>query len=81
MPRLNPTLEPRVEIKARITKSLYERLTAECGLCGCSYNGFLTLAIAKEIAARRARRNQEAYVDSVAEAVRIEEENNAQVNP
>lgn len=81
MPRQNPTVEPRTEIKVRITKSLYERLSAECGMCGCSYNGFVTLAIAKEIAVRKARRNQEAYADSIAMAVEIEEAHNAQVNP
>lgn len=77
MTRRNPTVEPRVEIKVRITESLHERLTAECGLCGCSYNGFMTLAIAKEIAARRSRRNQEAYVESIAQAIEIESAANA----
>lgn len=81
MPRENPTVEPRVELKVRITKSLHDRLVAECGHCGCSYNGFMTLAIAKEIASRRARRGQEAYLESIAKAVELEEAHNAQINP
>lgn len=77
MNRQNPTIEPRVELKVRITKSLHDRLIAECGQCGCSYNGFMTLAIAKEIAARRSRRNQEAYVESIAQAIELESAANA----
>lgn len=81
MARQNPTTEPRVEVKARITKSLHDRLIAECGHCSCSLSGFMTLAVAKEISARRARRNQEAYLESVAKSIQLEETHNAQVNP
>lgn len=81
MTRKNPTIEPRVELKVRITKSLHDRMTAECGQCGCSYNGFMALAIAREIAIRRSRRNQEAYTESIAKAIELEKAHNAQVNP
>lgn len=50
----------RVEVKARITEDLHRRLVDEIGHCGCSINGFLALAIAREIGARKARRVLEA---------------------
>ena len=50
----------RRELRVRITRSLYERLVAECGECGCTMNAVVTLAIAREINKRRAQRKQEA---------------------
>lgn len=50
----------RRELRVRITKSLYERLVAECGECGCTMNSVVTLAIAREISKRRAERTRDA---------------------
>lgn len=46
----------RVEVKARITEDLHRRMLAELGECGCSINGFVNIAIAREVAYRRAKR-------------------------
>jgi hypothetical protein len=51
---------PRIEVRASITLDLHHRLVAECGLCGCHINGFITTAIAREIGARKLRRAKEA---------------------
>ena len=50
----------RVEVKAQITEDLHGRLVAECGHCGCHQNGFIAIAIANEIAARKGRRRDAA---------------------
>lgn len=49
---------PRRELKVRITDSLYGRLVEECGHCGCTMNAVVTLAVARELALRKSRRNQ-----------------------
>jgi hypothetical protein len=51
---------PRIEVRTDITKDLHERLIAECGHCGCHIRGFVAIAIAKEIAARKKKRIEEA---------------------
>lgn len=53
--RLDPNIR-RVEVKASITEDLHGRLIFECGECGCHLNGFIAIAIANEIAARKSRR-------------------------
>jgi len=63
----------RVEIKARITEDLHSRLIAECGHCGCYINGFVAIAIAHEIAARKSRRVQAANHAILAGQISIEE--------
>ena len=50
--KLDPNVR-RVEVKASITEDLHGRLTAECGHCGCHLSGFIAIAIANEIAARK----------------------------
>ena len=72
MPRINPAIEPRKELKRRITKSVYDRLVAECNECGCSLNGVATLAIGREIASRRLRRQQAANHAVLAGQIDIE---------
>ena len=52
---------PRIEVRASITKDLHDRLTAECGYCGCHINGFVAVAIAHEIAVRKKKRLEEAH--------------------
>lgn len=56
MPDLPRTQVPRVEIRARLTKDLYDRLQEECSHCGCALNAIITLAIAREVQLRRRRR-------------------------
>lgn len=60
MPSQYYPIRERRELRVRITKSLYERLVAECGECGCTMNAVVTLAIAREISKRRAQRKQDA---------------------
>lgn len=57
--RLDPGIR-RIEVKASITEDLHGRLVAECGHCGCHLNGFIAIAIANEIAARKGRRRDAA---------------------
>ena len=52
---------PRIEVRASITKDLHERLVAECGHCGCHIQGFVAVAIAHEIVARKGKRVEEAH--------------------
>lgn len=54
---------PRIEVRTDITKDLHERLVAECGHCGCHIRGFVSIAIAHEIAARKRKRVQEAELE------------------
>jgi len=68
----------RKELKVRITKSLYERLMAECGECGCTMNAVVTLAIAREIAHRRQRRSEEANARILAGQIEMELKDDAQ---
>jgi hypothetical protein len=56
MPDLPRTQVPRVEIRARLTKDLYDRLQGECAHCGCALNAIVTLAISREIQLRTRRR-------------------------
>jgi hypothetical protein len=56
---------PRVEVRSSITRDLHDRLTAECGHCGCHINGFVAVAIAREIAARKKKRLEEAHLDII----------------
>jgi hypothetical protein len=63
----------RVEVKARITEELHSRLVAECGYCGCHLNGFIAIAIAHEIAARKTRRKSAADHATLAGQISIEE--------
>lgn len=60
MPSQYYPVRERRELKVRVTQSLYERLVAECGECGCTINAVVTLAIAREISKRRAQRKLEA---------------------
>lgn len=68
---------PRRDLKVRITESLHERLTAECGHCGCSLNAVVTLAIAREIALRQKRRKEAADHAILVGQLRIESMDNA----
>jgi hypothetical protein len=77
MPRLNPTVEPRVELRVRITKSLHDRLVAECGYCGCSQNALITLGLARELGARKSRRSEAANHAILAGQIDIEGKVNA----
>lgn len=54
---------PRIEVRTDITTDLHERLVAECGHCGCHIRGFVAIAIAHEIAARKKKRVEEATTD------------------
>ena len=54
--------EPRVELKVRITRSLHDRLTHECGLCGCTQNAVMSIALAREVARRQGERQRAAQV-------------------
>jgi len=81
MPRLNPTTTPQVSITLRMSEEAHKRLLLECGHCMCNVSSFVRSAVMKEIAIRQTRRNEEAYLESVAKAIEIEEGRNAQVNP
>jgi len=54
---------PRIEVRTDISKDLHERLIAECGHCGCHIRGFVAIAIAHEIAARKKKRIDDAAID------------------
>lgn len=77
MPVEVPRKWPRKELKVRITESLYDRLVAECRECGCSMNAVVTLALAREISARRSRRQQAASHAILAGQIDIEGKVNA----
>jgi len=64
---------PRMEVKARISKDLHARMMAECGHCGCHINGFIAIAIAHEVAKRRAARktDSDAYIETTAEQLEL----------
>lgn len=63
---------PRIEVRTSITKELHDRLTAECGHCGCHINGFVSVAIAREIAARKKKRLEEAHLDIIQGQLELE---------
>lgn len=56
MPVLPNPQEPRVELKVRLRRSMYERLQEECAHCGCALNSVVTIAISRELARRNADR-------------------------
>jgi hypothetical protein len=62
MPNVRTTDEPRVELKIRITRNLYDRLVQECGLCGCTQNAVVTIGLAREVARRQGERQRAAQV-------------------
>lgn len=68
---------PRTEVKARISTDLHTRMMAECGHCGCHINGFISIAIAHEVAKRRKDRQLQAdiYIEQI--AIAAEAEHNA----
>lgn len=63
---------PRVEVKARISSDLHRRMVEECGNCGCHQNGFIAIAIAHEVAARKKRRAEEQYLEEIAGQLRMD---------
>lgn len=77
MPDLPRIGEPRVEIRARLTKDLYNKLQAECGHCGCSCNAVVTLAIAREVQIRTRRRQEVSKARQLPGQVAIESTDNA----
>lgn len=77
MPDLPRIGEPRVEIRARLTKDLYNKLQAECGHCGCSLNAVITLAIAREIQLRSRRRSEVTKARQLPGQLKIESIDNA----
>lgn len=60
MSRKAGTQQAQVQVTARISKELYDRLVAECGHCGCAMNSIVRNAIASEIHRRRLNRKQAA---------------------
>lgn len=63
---------PRIEVRTSITPDLHRRLLAECGHCGCHVKGFVAIAIAHEIAARKKKRLEEAHLDAIEGQLELE---------
>jgi hypothetical protein len=53
-------LLPQVSVTFRMSEEMRERLSLECGHCGCNISAFIRAAVLKEIANRRAARAQAA---------------------
>jgi len=77
MSQVRITKPARRELKIRIHESLYERLVAECGECGCSLNAVVTLGIAREVNRRREERQRNAQAAILAGQIAMELEQNA----
>lgn len=77
MPDLPSTQAPKVEIRARLTRDLYDRLQVECAHCGCTLNAVVSLAIAREIQLRNRRRQELAKYQQVSGQLKIESIDNA----
>lgn len=68
---------PRVEVRAHLTEEQHARMMAELKYCGCNVKGFVTVAIMREIARRKAERVEQARVEILAGQLELEEANNA----
>lgn len=77
MPDLPLTQVPRVEIRARLTRDLYDKLQEECAHCGCALNSVVSLAIAREIQLRSRRRQELRKYQQVTGQLKIDSVDNA----
>lgn len=50
-------IEPTIEVKARLPKSVHDRLLVECHEIGCHVNGYVRAAIAERIIRTKANRS------------------------
>ena len=53
-------VEPTIEVKARLPKSVHDRLLVECHEIGCHVNGYIRAAIAERIIRTKANRSASA---------------------
>lgn len=66
-----------IDVHARITRGMYDRVMGECKECTCGITSFIRTAIAHELASRAKTRKEAAdhYIENIARE--IEAESNA----